>query len=81
MAKLLGSGPRARNLQVEIYQSGDVDYLVFTDAIGMGLNMDIKQISFSNLKNLMEKLDDFEQQKYLKLLVVLVDIKKTVLLE
>ena len=50
-AVVMGSlSPKTRNSQVEIYQSGDVDYLVATDAIGMGLNMDIKQISFSNLK-------------------------------
>ncbi len=50
-AVIMGSlSPKTRNSQVEIYQSGDVDYLVATDAIGMGLNMDIKQISFSNLK-------------------------------
>ena len=42
--------PKTRNSQVELYQSGDVDYLVATDAIGMGLNMDINQIYFSNLK-------------------------------
>ena len=42
--------PKTRNSQVEIYQSGDVDYLVATDAIGMGLNMDIEQVSFSSLK-------------------------------
>ena len=33
--------PRTRNAQVELYQNGDVDYLVATDAIGMGLNLDI----------------------------------------
>jgi len=50
-AVIMGSlSPKTRNSQVEIYQSGDVDYLVATDAIGMGLNMDIEQISFSNLK-------------------------------
>ena len=42
--------PKTRNSQVELYQSGDVDYLVATDAIGMGLNMDIDEIYFSNLK-------------------------------
>ena len=42
--------PKTRNSQVELYQSGDVDYLVATDAIGMGLNMDINEIYFSNLK-------------------------------
>ena len=50
-AVIMGSlSPKTRNSQVEVYQSGDVDYLVATDAIGMGLNMDIEQISFSNLK-------------------------------
>ena len=41
-AVIMGSlSPKTRNSQVELYQSGDVDYLVATDAIGMGLNMDI----------------------------------------
>ncbi len=49
-AVVMGSlSPKTRNSQVDVYQSGDVDYLVATDAIGMGLNMDIEQISFSNL--------------------------------
>ena len=39
--------PRTRNAQVALYQNGDVDYLVATDAIGMGLNLDIKHIAFS----------------------------------
>ncbi|OWU84246.1 disulfide oxidoreductase [Oceanicola sp. 22II-s10i] len=39
--------PRTRNAQVELYQSGDVDYLVATDAIGMGLNLDIDHVAFS----------------------------------
>lgn len=39
--------PRTRNAQVELYQSGDVDYLVATDAIGMGLNMDIDHVAFA----------------------------------
>lgn len=39
--------PRTRNAQVELYQNGDVDYLVATDAIGMGLNLDIKHVAFS----------------------------------
>ena len=42
--------PKTRNSQVELYQSGDVDYLVATDAIGMGINMDIEQINFSSLR-------------------------------
>ena len=50
-AVIMGSlSPKTRNSQVELYQSGDVDYLVATDAIGMGINMDIEQISFSNLR-------------------------------
>jgi ATP-dependent RNA helicase SUPV3L1/SUV3 len=39
--------PRTRNAQVEMYQNGDVDYLVATDAIGMGLNLDIDHVAFS----------------------------------
>ncbi|MEH6751001.1 MAG: helicase-related protein [Paracoccaceae bacterium] len=41
--------PRTRNAQVELYQNGDVDYLVATDAIGMGLNLDINHVAFSAL--------------------------------
>ena len=41
--------PRTRNAQVEMYQNGDVDYLVATDAIGMGLNLDVKHVAFSAL--------------------------------
>jgi ATP-dependent RNA helicase SUPV3L1/SUV3 len=40
--------PRTRNAQVELYQNGDVDYLVATDAIGMGLNLDIKHVAFAS---------------------------------
>ena len=59
-AVIMGSlSPKTRNSQVGLYQSGDVDYLIATDAIGMGLNMDINEIYFSNLKSLMErKLED-----------------------
>ncbi|MEZ7813707.1 MAG: helicase-related protein [Paracoccaceae bacterium] len=42
--------PRTRNAQVELYQNGDVDYLVATDAIGMGLNLDISHVAFSGTK-------------------------------
>ena len=50
-AIIMGSlSPKTRNSQVGLYQSGDVDYLIATDAIGMGLNMDINEIYFSNLK-------------------------------
>ncbi len=41
--------PRTRNAQVEMYQNGDVDYLVATDAIGMGLNLDVDHVAFSSL--------------------------------
>ncbi|MFH1556775.1 MAG: helicase-related protein, partial [Pseudomonadota bacterium] len=40
--------PRTRNAQVELYQSGDVDYLVATDAIGMGLNLDVDHVAFAS---------------------------------
>ena len=50
-AIVMGSlSPKTRNAQVNLYQSGDVDFLVATDAIGMGINMDIDHIYFSNLK-------------------------------
>ena len=41
--------PKTRNSQVDLYQSGDANFLVATDAIGMGINMDINNVSFSNL--------------------------------
>ena len=41
--------PRTRNAQVALYQSGDVDYMVATDAIGMGLNMDVDHVAFASL--------------------------------
>jgi ATP-dependent RNA helicase SUPV3L1/SUV3 len=41
--------PRARNAQVGLFQSGEVDYLVATDAIGMGLNMDLDHVAFARL--------------------------------
>jgi ATP-dependent RNA helicase SUPV3L1/SUV3 len=41
--------PRTRNAQVGLYQAGDVDYLVATDAIGMGLNLDIDHVAFTGL--------------------------------
>ncbi len=42
--------PRARNAQVGMYQAGEVDYIVATDAIGMGLNMDIDHVAFSTIR-------------------------------
>ncbi|WP_170450314.1 helicase-related protein [Ruegeria arenilitoris] len=41
--------PRTRNAQVGLYQNGEVDYLVATDAIGMGLNLDVNHVAFSSL--------------------------------
>jgi ATP-dependent RNA helicase SUPV3L1/SUV3 len=48
-AVVLGAlSPKTRNAQVELYQSGEVDYIVATDAIGMGLNLDIDLIAFAS---------------------------------
>jgi ATP-dependent RNA helicase SUPV3L1/SUV3 len=41
--------PRTRNAQVAMYQAGEVDYLVATDAVGMGLNMDVAHVAFAGL--------------------------------
>ncbi len=50
-AVVMGSlSPKTRNAQVDLYQSGDVDFLIATDAIGMGINMDIDHVYFSGLK-------------------------------
>ena len=49
-AVVLGAlSPRARNAQVGLFQSGEVDYLVATDAIGMGLNMDLDHVAFARI--------------------------------
>lgn len=49
-AVVLGAlSPRARNAQVALYQSGEVDYLAATDAIGMGLNLDVDHVAFAEL--------------------------------
>ncbi len=57
-AVVLGAlSPRTRNAQVSMYQSGEVDYLVATDAIGMGLNMNIDHVAFSGLRK-------FDGRKY-----------------
>jgi ATP-dependent RNA helicase SUPV3L1/SUV3 len=49
-AVVMGSlSPRTRNAQVALYQSGEVDFLVATDAIGMGLNMDVDHVAFAGL--------------------------------
>ena len=42
--------PRTRNAQVAMYQAGEVDFLVATDAIGMGLNMDVDHVAFAALR-------------------------------
>ncbi|MEO1264130.1 MAG: helicase-related protein [Pseudomonadota bacterium] len=50
-AVVLGAlSPRTRNAQVALYQSGDVDYLVATDAVGMGLNLDVDHVAFSAVR-------------------------------
>ena len=50
-AVVLGAlSPRTRNAQVALYQSGDVDYIVATDAIGMGLNMEVDHVAFAGLR-------------------------------
>jgi len=51
--------PQTRNAQVELYQSGEVDYLVATDAIGMGLNLDIEHVAFAGLS----KFDGVRQRR------------------
>ena len=49
-AVVLGAlSPRARNAQVGMFQAGEVDYLVATDAIGMGLNMDVDHVAFARI--------------------------------
>src|SRR6478735_9133449 len=59
-AVVLGAlSPRTRNAQVELYQNGDVDYLVATDAIGMGLNLDVDHVAFASDK----KFDGFRFRK------------------
>ncbi|MBL6928664.1 MAG: disulfide oxidoreductase [Rhodospirillales bacterium] len=50
-AVVLGAlSPRTRNAQIAMYQNGDVDYLVATDAIGMGLNMDVDHVAFAQTR-------------------------------
>ncbi len=51
--------PRTRNAQVELYQSGDVDFLVATDAIGMGLNLDLNHVAFAQET----KFDGFQHRR------------------
>src|SRR5262245_20285002 len=59
-AVVLGAlSPRTRNAQVALYQSGDVDYLVATDAIGMGLNLDLDHVAFASDR----KFDGYQFRK------------------
>ena len=46
--------PEARNKQLKLFENGEVDYIVATDAIGLGLNLNIKHVFFLILLNLME---------------------------
>ena len=59
-AVVMGSlSPRTRNAQVALYQSGEVDFLVATDAIGMGLNMDVDHVAFAGLRKFDGKRNRF----------------------
>ena len=59
-AVVLGAlSPRTRNAQVALYQSGDVDYLVATDAIGMGLNLDVDHVAFASER----KFDGYQYRR------------------
>ncbi|HWV42561.1 helicase-related protein, partial [Pseudorhodoplanes sp.] len=59
-AVVLGAlSPRTRNAQVALYQSGDVDHLVATDAIGMGLNLDVDHVAFASDR----KFDGYQFRK------------------
>ena len=51
--------PETRNRQVELFQSGEVDYIVATDAIGMGLNLDVTHVAFASLS----KFDGVRQRR------------------
>jgi len=60
-ALVMGSlSPRTRNAQAALYQSGEVDYMVATDAIGMGLNLDADHVAFASLRKF-----DGERRRYL----------------
>lgn len=59
-AVVLGAlSPRTRNAQVDLYQNGDVDFLVATDAIGMGLNLDVDHVAFAGR----HKFDGFDYRE------------------
>ena len=53
--------PRTRNAQVAMYEAGEVQYMVATDAIGMGLNMDLDMVAFASLR----KFDGVEPRRLL----------------
>lgn len=55
-----GLSPRTRNAQAELYQSGEVDYMVATDAIGMGLNLDVDHVAFADMRKF-----DGQRRRYL----------------
>ncbi len=58
-AVVLGAlSPRARNAQVSMYQAGEVDHIVATDAIGLGLNMDLSHVAFAST----QKFDGFHRR-------------------
>ncbi|MGD9740558.1 MAG: helicase-related protein [Bauldia sp.] len=60
VAVVLGAlSPRTRNAQVELFQNGDVDFLVATDAIGMGLNLDLDHVAFASDR----KFDGFQHRR------------------
>ena len=61
-AVVMGSlSPQTRNSQVSMFEEGTVDYIVATDAIGMGLNLDIKNASFSSIRKF-----DGKENRFLK---------------
>jgi ATP-dependent RNA helicase SUPV3L1/SUV3 len=61
-AVIMGAlSPRTRNAQVDLYQRGEVDYIVATDAIGMGLNLDVGHIAFASRRKF-----DGRQRRYLR---------------
>ena len=61
-AVIMGAlSPRTRNAQIDLYQAGEVDYIVATDAIGMGLNLDVGHIAFASRRKF-----DGRQRRYLR---------------
>ena len=61
-AVIMGAlSPRTRNAQVDLFQAGEVDYIVATDAIGMGLNLDVGHIAFASRRKF-----DGRQRRFLR---------------